>query len=503
MNTTTPTTTAKSWGWNSLRRKNVSCHGDMQSSSLSREEHLYDEEAQQQQQPSGGSLAPSPTLYSPRSPFTPKTLSLDDQQQMPQHQQKYNSIRSTFSSISSPAVATAVNTPSFTSASQRVKERSSPKVYGAGVASSSEDSLTRYGTPGRGGGGGGGRASSLSQMTMPPSEGPKYSKKPKSMLFKSSQLPDEAENGKKYIKPNHRKKKRKDAFKEAFKMKKTLFSNERTFIHWLKFGMLLGALAMTLLNFSTLSADATIATSGGGGLDAFGVGGGAGHAPPPPSKMMPLQHSAVVMMPQNATMNSTSSPPPVINPEFIAMAKLLGKVGQYVGAFLLLVCMGCLAYSTAVFHWRHIGVEKNVMDKRYYDRWGPTVLTVLLITVYTVNVYPTSGLGSKYQPTPFYNIHPIIDPPSPTNNQPVPTHTPNSNTTDPDDDTGDDDDADWMDPSSPSSWSDPTDPATTTAGAPASGGTSSQPSSSYDDTGYGYGDDDEDEEEEDDEEDEE
>jgi len=30
---------------------------------------------------------------------------------------------------------------------------------------------------------------------------------------------------------------------------KTFFSNERTFLHWIKFGLLLGSMAMTLLSF--------------------------------------------------------------------------------------------------------------------------------------------------------------------------------------------------------------------------------------------------------------
>ncbi|KAF8951101.1 hypothetical protein BGZ46_004166, partial [Entomortierella lignicola] len=53
-------------------------------------------------------------------------------------------------------------------------------------------------------------------------------------------------NGKRYHDP----KKSKKAEKEAFKTATTLFSNERTFLHWIKFAMVLGSMAMTLLNFS-------------------------------------------------------------------------------------------------------------------------------------------------------------------------------------------------------------------------------------------------------------
>ncbi|KAF9361487.1 hypothetical protein BGX26_002837 [Mortierella sp. AD094] len=52
--------------------------------------------------------------------------------------------------------------------------------------------------------------------------------------------------GKRYHDPRQSKK----ANKAAFKTTVTLFSNERTFNHWIKFAMLLGSLAMTLLNFS-------------------------------------------------------------------------------------------------------------------------------------------------------------------------------------------------------------------------------------------------------------
>ncbi|KAF9978479.1 hypothetical protein BGZ73_002144 [Actinomortierella ambigua] len=464
------------------------CQSDIPSSSP-QAEHLYDEEAQQQQYPS----APSPTLYSPHSPFTPKTLSSDEPQPpvQKQQQQKYDSLRSTFSSDSSAATNTAVNTPLFASVAQRAKGRGSFRVHGAGVAAHSDDDL-----PMQSNGSDGfsrGRGEAFSSSTAGPSSPTELRKlmKPTSMLFESSQLPEKSENGKKYI---TRKKKNKDPSKEAFKINKTLFSNERTFVHWLKFGMLLGGLAMTLLNFSTLSADASIAMGGGGGgsgnngvggLGPFGIG--TGHAP---SKAAP--HSG--------SLNTTETPA-TKNPEVVAMAIWLGKVGQYVGAFLLLVCMGCLAYSTALFHWRHLGIAKKATDRRYYDRWGPTILTVLLVTVYTVNVYltmkATSGHESNHQPTPLYNVHPVIGPPTPSESPFVPSPT-NINKTGSDGTAGED--GVWAmnpyDTPTPTSRLGPSDAAATAASVP-DPASSYDSSSSYDDTEYGYNDEDDDEEEDD------
>ncbi|KAG0370973.1 hypothetical protein BGZ54_002120 [Gamsiella multidivaricata] len=59
-------------------------------------------------------------------------------------------------------------------------------------------------------------------------------------------MPTMSSEGKRYADPRQGKKARKAALKTAT----TLFSNERTFLHWIKFGILLGGLALTLLNFS-------------------------------------------------------------------------------------------------------------------------------------------------------------------------------------------------------------------------------------------------------------
>ncbi|KAK3826648.1 MAG: hypothetical protein JOS17DRAFT_676989, partial [Linnemannia elongata] len=112
---------------------------------------------------------------------------------------------------------------------------------------------------------------------------------------------------------------------------KTLFSNERTFIHWIKFGMLLGALAMTLLNFSG---------------EEFARRGGVDQT----------------------------------------LASRVGRIGQNVGVALMFICLLCLVYSGVSYHWRHLGIVKDKGYERYFDRVGPTFLTVALLATYTMNI---------------------------------------------------------------------------------------------------------------------
>ncbi|KAG0260849.1 hypothetical protein BG011_001602 [Mortierella polycephala] len=185
--------------------------------------------------------------------------------------------------------------------------------------------------------------------------------------------------GKRYVDTRKRNKGRKSAFKTS----EILFSNERTFIHWIKFGMLLGALAMTLLNFS----------------DVENVNKGINHD----------------------------------------LANRVGRIGQLVGMSLMAICLLCLIYASATYHWRHIGVAQNKSDNRYFDRIGPTVLTMGLFIAYSINVFLTIQLTSKmdsnYQPSIFYNVHgessapaspsiPMASPPIPTASPPIPTASP-------------------------------------------------------------------------------
>jgi len=132
--------------------------------------------------------------------------------------------------------------------------------------------------------------------------------------------------GKRYIDTRKRNKSDKAAFKKAV----TMFSNERTFNHWIKFGMLLGALAMTLLNFSI-----------------------------------------------------TESEHRGFNQE---LADRAGRIGQAVGVCLMVICLFCLLYAAATYHWRHIGLVQDKSDGRYLDRIGPTLLTIGLLVTYTINV---------------------------------------------------------------------------------------------------------------------
>ncbi|KAF9181233.1 hypothetical protein BGZ50_005634 [Haplosporangium sp. Z 11] len=155
--------------------------------------------------------------------------------------------------------------------------------------------------------------------------------------------------GKRYVDTRKRNKGRKAAFKTA----KVLFSNERTFMHWIKFGMLLGALAMTLLNFS--------------GVENVNKG---------------INHDLAIRV---------------------------GRIGQLVGVSLMVICLLCLIYASTIYHWRHIGATQNKSDDRYFDRIGPTALTMALFITYLINVFLTIQLTSKmdsnYQPSIFYNVH--------------------------------------------------------------------------------------------------
>ncbi|KAF9573908.1 hypothetical protein EC968_007736 [Mortierella alpina] len=155
--------------------------------------------------------------------------------------------------------------------------------------------------------------------------------------------------GKRYVDSRKRNKGDKAAFKKAV----TMFSNERTFNHWIKFGMLLGALAMTLLNFSI--------------TESLHVG---------------------------------------FNQE---LANHAGRIGQSVGVSLMVICLLCLLYAAATYHWRHIGLEQDKSDGRYLDRIGPTLLTIGLFVTYTINVVLTIQVSSQmdegFQPSVFYNAH--------------------------------------------------------------------------------------------------
>ncbi|KAG0293693.1 hypothetical protein BGZ98_002064, partial [Dissophora globulifera] len=131
--------------------------------------------------------------------------------------------------------------------------------------------------------------------------------------------------GKQYFDPRLQRKQRKAETKTAI----VLFSNERTFVHWLKFGMLLGSLAMTLLNFSSEDVRRGIDQS---------------------------------------------------------LVDRAGRIGKFVGMGLLVICLICLAYAAFIFHWRHIGVVQHKQDGRYFDRVGPTVLTIALLATYSINV---------------------------------------------------------------------------------------------------------------------
>ncbi|KAG0013076.1 hypothetical protein BGZ81_001243 [Podila clonocystis] len=81
-------------------------------------------------------------------------------------------------------------------------------------------------------------------------------------------------------------------------------------------------------------------------------------------------------------------------------------IGQRVGMALMAICLMCLIYAACIFHWRHIGVAGCKDDDRYFDRIGPTVLTLGLLGTYSINVILTilviSKLDPSYAPTIFY-----------------------------------------------------------------------------------------------------
>ncbi|KAG0333813.1 hypothetical protein BG004_000686 [Podila humilis] len=161
--------------------------------------------------------------------------------------------------------------------------------------------------------------------------------------------------GKRYVDTRKRNKKLRQGRKDAFKSAKTMFSNERTFIHWIKFGMLLGALAMLLLNFSG-----------------------------------------------QASVSHT-----VKDRDLVISA---GMIGQRVGMALLAICLLSLIYAAFTYHWRHIGVAAGTTDeKRYFDRVGPTILTFGLLVTYGINmiltILITSKIDPSYTPPNMYNVH--------------------------------------------------------------------------------------------------
>lgn len=61
-------------------------------------------------------------------------------------------------------------------------------------------------------------------------------------------------------------------------------------------------------------------------------------------------------------------------------------IGQRVGMALMAICLLCLIYAVCIFHWRHIGVAGRKDDDRYFDRIGPTILTLGLLGTYSINV---------------------------------------------------------------------------------------------------------------------
>ncbi|KAG0242370.1 hypothetical protein BGW41_004381 [Actinomortierella wolfii] len=190
----------------------------------------------------------------------------------------------------------------------------------------------------------------------------KLRKKSSSSILLLSTIPETSETGKRYVNPNNRKKER----KKELKLLKTLFSNERTYVHWLKLGMMMGALAMTLLNFSTLSASAALATNGGAD------GGNGGQLEILGAKQGESLYVAHGLFRRSPTVSTSSSPSPSpstnstshsVDPEMVALAMMLGKVGQYV-----------------------------------------------------VTMQATAKLGNGYQPKVFYNIHPTTSSSPPASN---------------------------------------------------------------------------------------
>ncbi|KAF9316805.1 hypothetical protein BG003_001534 [Podila horticola] len=81
-------------------------------------------------------------------------------------------------------------------------------------------------------------------------------------------------------------------------------------------------------------------------------------------------------------------------------------IGQRVGMALMAICLLCLIYAVCIFHWRHIGVAGRKDDDRYFDRIGPTILTLGLLGTYSINVIltilVTNSLDPGYAPTVFY-----------------------------------------------------------------------------------------------------
>ncbi|KAI8354432.1 hypothetical protein B0O80DRAFT_451072 [Mortierella sp. GBAus27b] len=114
---------------------------------------------------------------------------------------------------------------------------------------------------------------------------------------------------------------------------KVFFSNERTYLHWIKFGLLLGSMALTLLSFGK-------------------------------------------------------------------------STGLHVGLFLVMVTMCTLTYATTTFHLRHRWMIHLRRDVKYYDRLGPTLLSLALFLAYAINVTLTMNkINGKYADEEGYNFY--------------------------------------------------------------------------------------------------
>ncbi|KAG0006340.1 vacuolar transporter chaperone [Entomortierella chlamydospora] len=61
------------------------------------------------------------------------------------------------------------------------------------------------------------------------------------------------------------------------------------------------------------------------------------------------------------------------------------NITPYVGLALLMVCLICLIYSSTTFHVRMEWLGMRRDDVKYYDRYAPTVFTLLIMATFLFN----------------------------------------------------------------------------------------------------------------------
>ncbi|KAF9978114.1 hypothetical protein BGZ73_003686 [Actinomortierella ambigua] len=172
--------------------------------------------------------------------------------------------------------------------------------------------------------------------------------------------------------------------------RKALFSNERTFLHWIRFGILLGTLSMTLLNFgerrslSYYVGTALLCIA----MLSLGYAASTFHY-----RDRLLSHKLSAQMLQMQMRKQISSEPGALTAARIAdVAKSRGGVvggnNSTAGpATIINVESRGESSAIAALQARIDWLKHKAQDGKYYDRVGPTLLAGALIIAYGFNFY--------------------------------------------------------------------------------------------------------------------